>query len=330
MAYAWLILTFLLAAGLSYQLSKQKYLLDHPNHRSMHTDAIPRSGGLAILIAIIFSIIALSLNSNTASQLTWLSLALLALLPLAYLDDHNHVPAHYRLLSQFITALILTYGYAPQAIDLLFLSLNHPYNVAIILILFVIWIINLYNFMDGIDGIAAGMTVIGCLCLAIMGVQAHAYLYTQTALIAATASAGFLIVNLSPARIFMGDLGSTLLGALIATLILWGCKIAVLSFSTGLLIFSPFIVDTTLTLSYRILRREKIWEAHSSHYYQRLTRKIGQRKTLLWEYALMIGCALSALFINHTSLIQQTIILLTAIGLYGILIFKLEHFLKPG
>lgn len=328
MHYVGLLFTCLLTAGLSYLLSRQNYLLDQPNHRSMHARAIPRSGGLALLMAITLSIVVEVKYADIAAYLTGLSTALLVLLPLSYLDDHIHVPSHYRLTSQLITAGILVHSYAPQTVELLLLTITSPYWVNGGLILCVIWMINLYNFMDGMNGIAGGMASIGLVCLAILGLQADAYLYAQIAFIVAAACAGFLMINLSSSPIFMGDLGSTLLGAIIATLILWGSKIAVISLPISVLIFSPFIVDTTVTLIQRMLRKEKVWTAHNTHYYQRLTRKIGQEQTLLWEYALMVVCALLALWINSISATNQAIILLTCLGLYGLLCSRLEHICK--
>lgn len=91
-------------------------------------------------------------------------------------------------------------------------------------------------------------------------------------LIIAAAFAGFLIFNFPPARIFMGDTGSSTLGLLAATLSLWGARDGVFPVWIAVLVFSPFIVDATVTLFWRLLRHEKIWQAHKAHYYQQLVQ----------------------------------------------------------
>jgi UDP-N-acetylmuramyl pentapeptide phosphotransferase/UDP-N-acetylglucosamine-1-phosphate transferase len=163
-------------------------------------------------------------------------------------------------------------------------------------LLFLVWMINLYNFMDGMDGFAAGMSVIGFGTFAILGWQAG---QTETALgyaMVAAACAGFLLFNFPPARLFMGDVGSTVLGLLAGVAILQSHHNGLLPAWLGILVFSPFIVDATVTLALRMVRREPFWKAHRSHCYQRLALAgWGHRRTVLAEYVLMLACCGSAL-----------------------------------
>ena len=130
-----------------------------------------------------------------------------------------------------------------------------------------------------------------------MGWTAGHDAFLAVSLIIAAASAGFLFFNFPPARIFMGDVGSSTLGLLAATLSLWGARDGVFPFWIALLVFSPFIVDATVTLFHRLLRGDKIWQAHKTHFYQRLVRAgWGHRKTVLFEYAIMLGCAVTSLW----------------------------------
>ncbi len=113
----------------------------------------------------------------------------------------------------------------------------------------------------------------------------------------AAEAAGFLWLNLPPARIFLGDTGSSSLGLLVAGFSLWANREGLFPLWLAILVFSPFIVDATVTLIRRLLRGEKIWQAHRTHYYQRLVRMgWGQKRTLAVEYMLMLACSLSALW----------------------------------
>ncbi len=193
----------------------------------------------------------------------------------------------------------------PAAFDLPGLALALPVWIAIPLtLLFVIWMINLYNFMDGMDGFAGGMAVIGFSTLAWLGWADSGF--ATFCMIVAAASAGFLVHNFPPAKIFLGDTGSTALGFLAAACSLWGAKDGLFPFWVAILVFSPFIVDATVTLLRRLLRREKVWEAHRTHYYQRLVLLgWGHRGTVLLEYALMLVCAGSAVLAVHLSPVGQ-------------------------
>jgi UDP-N-acetylmuramyl pentapeptide phosphotransferase/UDP-N-acetylglucosamine-1-phosphate transferase len=180
--------------------------------------------------------------------------------------------------------------------------------------------INLYNFMDGMDGFAGGMTLIGFSTLAWLG-RADAT-FTDVCLIVAAASAGFLIHNFPPAKIFMGDTGSTALGFLTAACTLWGSKANLFPLWIAILVFSPFIVDATVTLLRRLLRGEKVWQAHRSHYYQRLVLLgWGHRKTVLAEYVLMLACAGSAVLAMELPPAGQTWLLVIWVFIYSLLIW---------
>ncbi len=156
----------------------------------------------------------------------------------------------------------------------------------------VVWAINLYNFMDGMDGFAATMGVIGFVALGVLGLLSGASGYAVSMTGIAGAAAGFLIFNFPPARIFMGDVGSTFLGYIMAAASLWGIKQQIFPFWAPLLIFAPFWLDATITLLRRLFRGERIWEAHRSHFYQRaVLAGIPVRRVLLVEVMLMLGCS---------------------------------------
>ena len=273
----------------------------------------------------IFAGVPIMLLGGTSRSMQISSLILAGLVPLAlvsFQDDRVGVPARWRILVHLLAAVSLLAGdLAPGSLALPGLALALPAWIAILLVLlFTVWMINLYNFMDGMDGFAGGMAVIGFSALACLGWADTGF--AAFCLIVAAASAGFLVHNFPPAKIFLGDTGSTALGFLAAACSLWGAKTGLFPFWVALLVFSPFIVDATVTLLRRLLRGEKVWEAHRSHYYQRLVLLgWGHRRTVLAEYALMLACAGSALLAVRLPPAGQ-ISLATAWGLiYGFLMW---------
>ena len=174
---------------------------------------------------------------------------------------------------------------------------------------------NLYNFMDGMDGFAGGMTVIGFGLLGYLGWQAHHPVISVIATLQSAAAAGFLVHNFPPAKIFMGDVGSVSTGFLAAALIVLGCRDGVFDLWVPLIVFSPFILDATVTLARRAFHHEKVWEAHRDHYYQRLVLSgWGHRRTVLAEYGVMALCGGLALFYQYASEAWRLVVL----GAWGI------------
>ena len=241
---------------------------------------------------------------------------------ISLLDDYRGIAAKWRILVHLLAAVsLLTAGFAPDHLELpgLVWSLS-PWAAISLALMGIVWMINLYNFMDGMDGFAGGMALIGFSTLAWLG-QADAGFATFCLSVAA-ASAGFLVHNFPPAKIFLGDVGSTTLGFLAAACSLWGSTTGLFPFWIALLIFSPFIVDATVTLLRRLQRGERVWEAHRTHYYQRLVlRGWGHRRTVLAEYALMAACAGSALLAVRLPPAWQLTLALSWTGIYSLLLW---------
>jgi UDP-N-acetylmuramyl pentapeptide phosphotransferase/UDP-N-acetylglucosamine-1-phosphate transferase len=150
--------------------------------------------------------------------------------------------------------------------------------------------------MDGSDGLAGGMAVIGFATYAIAAQRAGDAPLGALSISLSAASLAFLVHNFSPARIFLGDVGSIPLGFLAAGLGVLGWRDDVWPLWFPVLVFGPFIGDATLTLLRRLLRGDRVWQAHREHYYQRMVRMgLGHRGTALAVYACMIACALAAL-----------------------------------
>jgi UDP-N-acetylmuramyl pentapeptide phosphotransferase/UDP-N-acetylglucosamine-1-phosphate transferase len=277
------VLSFAITYGVLRLLMARfgRVALDRPNERSLHEQPVPRTGGIAVLAGT-----AGSLAFGVGSL--WLPIVLAAgLAVLSFVDDVRGLHTAMRLAAHLAAAgLVVWYLLSPmQPLALVLLALA------------VAWITNLYNFMDGSDGLAGGMALIGFGAYALAAALAgHVPLAALDIALAASAGA-FLLLNFPPARIFLGDVGSVPLGFLAAALGLAGWRDDVWPLWFPLLVFAPFIGDATLTLLRRLARGERVWRAHREHYYQRLVRMgAGHRGAALTGYALMVVCALAALY----------------------------------
>ena len=274
-------------------------LLDHPNERSSHTTPVPRGGGLAIAIVFHLGVAVLWWLAvlSTPVSLAFLGGGIL-LAVVGWIDDHRHVPARWRAVVHVIAASWAVYclgGVSQLNLGGFFLPL--PGIGSILAVIGIVWLINLYNFMDGIDGLAGGQGV----CTALMGgamlwLAGNAGLAVTAWLLAATC-AGFLVWNWPPARIFMGDVGSGLIGFIFGVLALASEQSGAVPLLIWGLLLALFVGDSTLTLFKRMIKREKWYTAHRSHAYQRLTQSgwphrdvtlmfIGVNLLSLWPLAL--------------------------------------------
>jgi UDP-GlcNAc:undecaprenyl-phosphate GlcNAc-1-phosphate transferase len=254
--------------------------LDHPNERSLHGSPVPRTGGIAVLAGI-----AAALVAGVEDLWPMLGLAL-GLAALSFADDLKPMPAVVRLAAHLAAASLVVWFYlAPMALW-----------QAVPLVLGVAWLTNLYNFMDGSHGLAGGMSVIGFGAYAVVATLCGEPALATVALCIVAAAAAFLVFNFHPARIFLGDVGSIPLGFLAGALGIFGWREDAWPLWFPLLVFAPFIADATITLARRALRRERVWEAHRDHHYQRMVRAgLGHRGTACVAYLLMALCAGMAL-----------------------------------
>ncbi|MCO7535531.1 MULTISPECIES: MraY family glycosyltransferase [Pseudomonas] len=286
-----LLLSLLMTAGLRrYALARS--VIDVPNARSSHTVPTPRGGGVAIVVTFLLAIVGVMLSGVGESR-TLMALggggALIAII--GFMDDHGHIPARWRLLGHFIAAtwmLVWMGGLPPLTffgwqVDLGWLG-------GVLAAVYLVWLLNLYNFMDGIDGIASIEAITVCLGAAslysLAGLGGHAVL----PLLLAAAVAGFLFWNFPPAKIFMGDAGSGFLGIVLGGLSLQAAWLAPELLWCWLILLGVFIVDATYTLVRRLLRGDKVYEAHRSHGYQFASRQFGRHLPVTLAVAALNLC----------------------------------------
>lgn len=243
-------------------------------------------------------------------------------------DDQRGLPIAVRFGVHLLAAALLVIGSGlmlPATAVPMLGVISWGWIAAPFTVMFLVWMANLYNFMDGMDGFAGGMTVIGCGLLGYLGWQAHHPVIAVIATLQSAAAAGFLVHNFPPAKIFMGDVGSVSTGFLAAALIILGCRDGVFDLWVPLIIFSPFILDATVTLARRALRHEKVWEAHRDHYYQRLVLSgWGHRQTVLAEYGVMALCGGFALLYQYASEEWRLVVL----GVWGVVFLSLALAVK--
>lgn len=277
----WVSAIALLALVLTWVLRRYalaRSLLDIPNARSSHNLPTPRGGGVAIVLSFLLALaIIVGERAQVWPSVLGLGGAGVIIAVLGFLDDHGHIAARWRLLGHFSASIWGLYwlGGLPP-FELFGATFDLGWAGHVLTLFYLVWMLNLYNFMDGIDGIASIEAICVCLgaCL-IYALSGHEGLIAPPLLLAA-AVAGFLFWNFPPARIFMGDAGSGFLGIILALLSLQAAWAEPSLLWSWLILLGVFIVDATTTLLRRLIRGEKVYEAHRSHAYQFASRRFGR------------------------------------------------------
>ncbi|WP_044874956.1 glycosyltransferase family 4 protein [Pseudomonas sp. LFM046] len=272
------VVVSLLMTGALRRYALSRSLMDVPNARSSHSVPTPRGGGVAIVASFIVALPFLALLGAISEALCWALLgAGISVAVIGFLDDHGHVAARWRLLAHFgaaIWALLIIGGLPP--IELFGAQVQLGVLGYVLAALYLVWLLNLYNFMDGIDGIASVEAITACVGASLIyWFTGHGELVTAPLLLA-VAVAGFLYWNFPPARIFMGDAGSGFLGMCLGVLSLQAAWTESALLWSWLILLGVFIADATWTLFRRLLRGDKVYEAHRSHAYQFASRRFGR------------------------------------------------------
>ncbi len=316
---------FVMALVLTYRLTlptARLQILDRPNQRSLHTRPVPRTGGLAILAAIATGWILFFFSWDLPDEMVWIMVGAILVASISIIDDCHPLPARWRFLVHLLAiACLLPAGLVWQQTGLPFVDLPIPYPLAVIVTLLGgVWMINLYNFMDGMDGLAAGMASAGFSGMALLAALAGAADFAFLSLVVAASAGGFLVWNFPPARIFMGDGGSSVLGFLVIAFALWADQRGLFPLWQALLLFSPFVVDASTTLARRLFRGEKIWQAHKEHAYQQLVESgWGHRRTLLAIYWLILLCLGMTVLAANLGPAGQSGVILATVLMYGLI-----------
>jgi len=273
-----------------------KALLDQPNERSSHTIPVPRGGGLGVLAVILAGLLLTAYRQHSFGQYGALILGVILLAAISWRDDHQGVSPAKRLFVHLLAALLGSLCFDPA--QTLFQGALPFYLDRAIMMIGWAWFMNLYNFMDGIDGLTGAETVAlatgTCLVMSAGGIT-DPFVSVLTLLLTG-ACLGFLALNWHPAKIFLGDVGSVPLGYLAGFGLL---KLALHGqWAPALILPLYYLADSGLTLGKRILKREKIWQAHRQHFYQRAAAGAGRHDKIVYAVCaaniVLMGLALYA------------------------------------
>ena len=296
----------LLLTALLRRYALAKSIIDIPNARSSHSLPTPRGGGVAIVVALLAALPLLGwAGLLDSAPLTALFGAGLLVAVIGFMDDHGHIAARWRLLGHFSAAIwaLLWMGGLPP-LELFGHTLVLGWIGHVLAAFYLVWMLNLYNFMDGIDGIASVEAITACLGISLLCWLAAAPQLVWLPLLLAAAVAGFLFWNFPPARIFMGDAGSGFLGVVLGVISLQAAWVSSQLFWAWLILLGVFVVDATFTLARRLVRGDKVYEAHRSHAYQFASRRYGRHLpvtlavcaiNLLWLLPMAAGVVLAGL-----------------------------------
>lgn len=292
-----LVILSTLGVGILRALSKRRpILLDQPNERSLHTQPKPRGGGVVIAILVI---IALALHVSTDGirnmnePMILLSLALIA--GIGFIDDLFSIPALPRLVVHMLAALIFCLA-LPWLVPGNLLSLGITEVVIggtlFLSVLWVAWSANVFNFMDGADGLAGLQATIGGIGVAGVGFMLNDPLVLWIGGCVGATSLGFLFHNWSPAKIFLGDVGSAFIGfvfGLVPVLLMNPDEARPYGFApiVAVSIAWPFYFDSGRTLLQRIWRKERFWTPHREHSYQKAILSGTSHASVAFAYAVL-------------------------------------------
>lgn len=270
LAAVWILVAFLIAlivvrGAIGY--AHRKGMLDQPGQRRSHRVPTPRGGGIGIMAATLACMPACGWLIDPAVPVfpllaIWLGTVLVA--AIGWWDDHHDLPVLPRLAVHGTAALLVGVSLNVTGLSWAWLPL---------LVLVGSGSINLHNFMDGIDGLLAQQAIFVFLGTGWIALTVGQIALASMAFAAASATAGFLVYNRAPARIFMGDVGSGALGFLIFAFgaLLWFIDRG--SLWAMIILSSAFVVDAGLTLLLRIMRGKRWYSAHREHAYQWLVRR---------------------------------------------------------
>lgn len=312
-------------------------MLDVPTPRSLHADPTPRGGGVMIVFSVLLSSwIYVWLNDRDAWQpVAVYSGAALLIAVVSWWDDLRSLSALLRFAAHCLGAIVAVWGLG--YIDTLLIPGTGALWLGWVgLPLTLLWIVgltNAYNFMDGIDGLAAAQGVIAGVGWALFAWLADVPALTLLGLVLAAGCAGFLWHNWSPARIFLGDVGSAFLGYTFAVLPLLCASFGTdpefgrRGFVCGLVTLWPFVFDASFTILRRLRHGENIFVAHRTHLYQRLVlRGFGHRfVTLLYAALACIGLGLSLAWmagLRGSDIALAATVPLLSLGLWGYVVYQ--------
>ena len=276
------VLSFILA-GLIRRYALSNNLVDTPNSRSSHSAPMPRGGGVAFVIPFLLLVPVLAVADDLPWSTVWALMGgSIWISIIGFADDHKHIAARWRLLAHFVGAAWILFwlgGFPPLLI--LGFTIDLGWAGHILGAFYLVWLLNLYNFMDGIDGIACIEAITVCIgAVLIIAPQSPPHSIWLIPLLLGASVLGFLFWNFPPAKIFMGDVGSTFLGLIFGGISIQATWILPQMFWVWLILLGVFITDATFTLFHRFMKGKKVYKAHRTHAFQVAAQHFDSHKTV--------------------------------------------------
>lgn len=313
-------------------------LVDIPDERRIHKGIKPRAGGLAIWMTLLvgfglLEFFGTSLGGRSSLNSQWITgfIAASAVLVLVgLLDDRFGIPARWKLLGQIVAVVIFFFSSGKVTGVVLGYSTHWVVDLSVT-IAWTILLINAFNLIDGMDGLCAGLGVISCLCMAALSYSFGFFHDSVIILIMAGALLGFLVYNFHPAKIFLGDTGSMLVGFFIASIasVSVGERAAVVSLLLPLLVAGVPLFDVLFAVWRRTARakahsmltttsKNQLFEADKDHLHHRLLASgLSQRKAvwILYGAALLLAAVVAGPFILDERALGLSVTLLAVVTL---------------
>lgn len=298
-----LVVSYLLTPGVK-KVAIKVGAVDRPNARKVHTHVIPRLGGLAIYIGFMAAVLfCVPLHHELIGML----LGCTAIVAIGIWDDICNIPARVKLVGQIAAACI------PVAFGIQIEWLTNPFGDILVLPeviavpLTIFWIIgftNTVNLIDGLDGLAAGVAFIASISMFLLAVNLNQFLLALIIVSMAGAALGFLQYNFNPAKIFMGDTGSMLLGYTLAVSAVLGLvkTAATVALVVPIIALGLPILDTTFAIIRRRMSGVPIFQPDKGHLHHRLLALgMTQKQAVLIMYFVSMILGIVALFVANVS-----------------------------
>jgi Fuc2NAc and GlcNAc transferase len=264
----------------------KRELFDVPNERSSHTVPTPFGGGVVIVVLTLTFYIVYGLITDTVSWAYVFGAVSISMI--SWFDDFVPIRSIYRFAIHSLAAGVAIFEIGTLQLESFHIE-STPWLTIPFTFLWIVWLTNAYNFMDGIDGIAATQAITAGIGWFLFGFVLNVPEISYFGAVLFASNLGFLIHNWSPAKIFMGDVGSAFLGFTFAVI--------PLMFQDGIpgrrgLIFAIcavalFLIDSIYTFSRRLLKGERVWEAHRTHIFQKLVIKGFSHKFVTLAYGIL-------------------------------------------
>ena len=280
-----------IVGGMVANSAQNRGWLDHPNNRSSHRRPVPRIGGVVVVPVCAMAVL---LDGQTRMHLV-VPAVVVGLALVGLIDDFLGIGIGVRLAAQVLGSAI-TIAFSPSLRTIRMFGSTWDFGVGLTILMFC-WIlvsINVFNFVDGIDGMAGGLLLANSVTWTVVALDSG--FSARIGVVALGCSVGFLALNRSPARIFLGDVGSFGIGYLLAVLPLSYSSVASV-LAVPVFVALPSLADTFCTAARRALRGENLFLAHRSHLYQRLADRFGHSGVSAITCLISIGSGLTGWFI---------------------------------